>query len=236
MDNTISKLLDFFKHIVRDLLTYILSGLVVIINFAYVMFHLNKVEFKILFDNTYAIWLIVIFAYIIGHIIMGMMFLFLEKTKIDDFLNNHYNINIDQENEIKIYKKDINLYEFFIERQNQLYYLRWNLAGAFLFNGIINFYLLCTYPNPIFSYLTLISILSSGLLLLLHYKTAEDYTSTIKNCQDKNGANVKKDHEQVLRDRRDLFLTFSCHNNPNRGYHGKKNPNRKCRFPSYTKP
>jgi hypothetical protein len=55
MDNTISKLLDFFKHIVRDLLTYILSGLIVIANFAYILLHLNKTEFNILFDNNYVI-------------------------------------------------------------------------------------------------------------------------------------------------------------------------------------
>jgi hypothetical protein len=185
MDNTISKLLDFFKHIVRDLLTYILSGLIVIANFAYILLHLNKTEFNILFDNTYVIWLIIIFAYVIGHIIMGIMYIILEKTKFDNLLTKYYKIEIKQKNEIEIYKKDTKLYEFFIERQNQLYYLRWNLAGAFLLNGCVNLYLLLTQTNPIFSYLTFISFLSFIVLLVLHYKTAEDYSRTIKNCQDK---------------------------------------------------
>lgn len=182
MNNTISKLLDFFKHIARDLLTYILSGLVVIANFAYILLHLNKTEFNILFDNTYAVWLIIIFAYVIGHIIMGIVYILLEKTKLDDIFTK---FDIKQKNEIEIYKNDIKLYEFFIERQNQLYYLRWNLAGAFLLNSCMNIYILFTQRNPIFSYLTFISILSFFVLLILHYKTAEDYYSTIENCQDK---------------------------------------------------
>ena len=182
MDNTISKLLDFFKHIVRDLLTYILSGFVVIMNIVYTIFYFDKDEFTMLLSNTYIIWLFIIFSYIVGHIIMGIMLLFLEKTKIDDILLNETKIN--QKKEIDIYNKNAKLYEFFIERQNQLYYTRWNLAGAFFINTFINLYLFFTYTKTIFSYLTFISILSFAFLLVLHYQTAKDYSDTINNCYD----------------------------------------------------
>ena len=33
MDNTIAKLLDLFKHISRDIMIYVISGFVVIVNF-----------------------------------------------------------------------------------------------------------------------------------------------------------------------------------------------------------
>ena len=183
LDNTISKLLEYFKHIVRDLLTYVLSGIVVILNFAYVIYHLDKVEFKILFDNNYTVWIVIIFAYVIGQIVMGFMYVFIELPKIDYIINKCFDIDINQKKEIKIYTKDRNLYEFFIERQNQLYYLRWNLAGAFFLNFLINIYLLFTYKEPLFSYLAYVSMFSFVLLLILHYRTAKDYTKTIKNIK-----------------------------------------------------
>ena len=69
MDNTISKLLEFFKHIARDIFIYVLSGLVVITNLAIIKEYCFN-TFKVPgFFSEYKILIILISAYIIGHIL-----------------------------------------------------------------------------------------------------------------------------------------------------------------------
>ena len=186
MDNTLAKLLEYFKHIVRDLFVYVFSGLVVIANLTFIdyQFYNKQLGFlKILNELDYKILVILVVAYIIGHIIMAVMFLFFEVTGIDKKITDIYKINIDQEKEIKVYKENLNLYEYFIERQNQLYYVRWNVAGAFLISLVIDIFLEILYKNldvKISYYIFL--FITFFILLILHYKTAIEYSNTIENC------------------------------------------------------
>ncbi|MCT7566914.1 hypothetical protein N5T96_11315 [Aliarcobacter butzleri] len=54
-------------------------------------------------------------------------------------------INLEKNNvfkvEVKIFKKNKELYDYFIERQNQLSYFRWTLSGAFIITSIINIFI-----------------------------------------------------------------------------------------------
>jgi len=188
VEQVLVKLLEYFKHIVRDIFVYVLSGLVVIANLAFIdyQFYDKKLGFlKILNDIDYIILIILISAYIIGHIIIAVMLLCFEATRIDKIIT--FKINIEQEKEIKVYKENPNLYEYFIERQNQLYYLRWNLAGAFLVSLIINIVINYYFKNtniPNFYHITI--FLLFFIIFILHYRTAIDYNNTIQNCLEDN--------------------------------------------------
>jgi len=182
MDNTISKLLEYFKHITRDIFVYVLSGLLLIGNILLIdILYNSSLIFLHLKFITYLPLIIITTAYILGHIIMGIMFICLEIIPIDEKITKYFNININQKNEIKVYKKNSSLYEYFIERQNQLYYLRWNFAGAFLTSIIINIAIDYFTNIDIFSFIYIIEALLFFILLILHYKTAKDYSSTISN-------------------------------------------------------
>ncbi len=106
MESTISKLLDFFKHIARDILIYVLSGLIVIGNILLVdVLYNSSLIFNHLKYISYLPLLITLTAYILGHIIMGIML-------IIDLAEKLFSIDdINQKDEIKIYNKNSNTYE-----------------------------------------------------------------------------------------------------------------------------
>ena len=90
------------------------------------------------------------------------------------------NRNIIFKNEIIIFKKEQNIYDYFIERQNQLSYFRWTLSGAFFILTLINCWYKCIEKVDISLYFIFLPLVIGIFLLILHYKTAKEYKEKIK--------------------------------------------------------
>ncbi len=176
MDNTIAKLLDLFKHISRDIMIYAISGFVVIVNFFIIdKFYFGGIYFGLIHKLEYLSLIVFIISYVIGHIIMAIMeILEIIKCKISK------NRNIIFKNEIIIFKKEQNIYDYFIERQNQLSYFRWTLSGAFFILTLINCWYKCIEKVDISLYFIFLPLVIGIFLLILHYKTAKEYKEKIK--------------------------------------------------------
>lgn len=88
----------------------------------------------------------------------------------------------------KWYKKDPQLYNYFIERYSILIEMRFNLSAAFAINFLVNIvYLTFTSPiqnKPLIILLEIIYALSSFFLYKLSVITEEDYKEKIKNFMD----------------------------------------------------
>lgn len=181
MDNVVVKLLDLFKHISRDIMIYVISGFVVIVNLYVIDKVYIKSEFFQLIDKLeYLPLIIFILSYIIGHIIMALSNVFYKvfycKSKKDVL-----------KKEMKIFKKDSIAYEYFIERQNQLYHFRLTLSGAFFISAIINILYKCIGEFEISLFLIFIPITISIFLFLAYYISKARYKEKIKkfNLQKK---------------------------------------------------
>lgn len=184
MDNTISKLLDIFKHIARDIIIYVIPGFLLIFNLFIIDKLYLKKEILAIFQGEYLLLVIFILSYILGHVIMAVMeivscieFLF-KKCK---WIKNK--IEIDFSKELEIFKDNDSkkIYEYFIERENQLYYFRWNISGAFFVSAILNKYLLSEE-----FYIFLIPLIVGIFLLCLHYVTANNYKNRIEVVSKKS--------------------------------------------------
>ena len=183
MDNTVSKVLDFFKHIVRDLLIYVLSGLVIIGNLSIIDNMCNEsLIFNKLLEIAYTPLVIIITAYVLGHIISSVMF---SLRIIFKYLHFPIKPRVEIKEELKIFIENIEIYEYFIERQNQLYYIRRNLAGAFFISAIINlysYYFVCKNNTVIIFGTTL--FLFSISMYFFYNRALENYNSKVKNINE----------------------------------------------------
>ncbi|MCT7529696.1 hypothetical protein [Aliarcobacter cryaerophilus] len=176
MDNTIAKLLDLFKHISRDIMIYAISGFVVIVNFFIIdKFYLGGIYFGLIDKLEYISLIIFILSYVIGHVIMSLM-------QIVDFIEAciYKFKSVDFRDEIKVFKKNQNIYDYFIERQNQLSYFRWTLSGAFFILTLINGWYKCIEKVDISLYFILLPLAIGIFLLILHYTTEKEYIKKIK--------------------------------------------------------
>ncbi|MFC0875868.1 hypothetical protein ACE01N_04700 [Saccharicrinis sp. FJH2] len=159
-----------FKHLARDIMIYILPGFTLL---AYVLFIFNY-QFN-MFEkdeilSSKNLLIILIGSYIIGHIILGFMELFV-YSKVDKLffkkerrvLEEATNNKIDAELEILAYSKR-KAYDFFVERHTQLSLFRWNLSGAFLIISILSFLFIINNYN---CNLLIIGIFSFIIFLIL---------------------------------------------------------------------
>ena len=190
MDNTLAKLLEYFKHIVRDLFVYVLSGIVVIANLAFIdyQFYNKKLGFlKILKELDYKILVLLIGAYIIGHILVAIrntIRYFYEsfcKIKICAYFNKN-SLNIKRkffEKEIDIFIKNKDIYDYFIERQNQIFYIRRNLSVAFLLSAIIDCYFYKVFPNNSILFMSFLLLAISIILYCLSLVSIKNYNNKV---------------------------------------------------------
>ena len=184
MNTFTEKSFEYFKHITRDILIYALSGAVVIINLIFLC-EINKlITFEDIKKWNFLITLIV--AYVLGHIIKRIADLFDE----DSFKKL-------QKDEIEVFCESEKLYVYFIERWNQLYYMRKNLAWAFLVSGGVSFGLMFLHtilllnklknfdPITIFHYLIsiIINLIVFGILYSSYKETKDKFKKTIENCK-----------------------------------------------------
>lgn len=175
MDNTISKLLDIFKHIARDIIIYVIPGFLLIFNFYIIDKLYLKKDILAIFQGEYLLLVIFILSYILGNVIMAIMSLLYKILNCEED-------KINFEDELNIYKKNSQLYEYFIERENQLYFFRWNLSGTFFISIILNIVLLFYFQLSIefMIYFIFIYFFVGIVLLRLHYVTEKSYKDKIK--------------------------------------------------------
>ena len=100
---------------------------------------------------------------------------------------------IDFKKELEIFKENYQVYEYFIERENHLYYFRWNLSGAFLILVIFNLFLNSefSFGKDFLNYFILIPLIVGAFLLCLHYVTEKNYREKVENLYDKYKSGIK---------------------------------------------
>lgn len=178
MKDLTEQLFKIFKHISRDLLFYSLSGFIVILNIAALNFEYwdnTLLNTYLIEDNWFSIFVI---SLVIGHVLRGII-LNVEDGENDDSLSN----------ELITYIKHPELYEQFIERYNQLFFIRRNLAFAFISNVAINIIVMivcsfcplcCDDFSPIIIGLTIISLISGWRLYCLQKRTKKDMIKRVE--------------------------------------------------------
>lgn len=178
MDNVVVKLLDFFKHISRDIMIYVIPGFIVIVNLYIIDKVYIKSEFFQVIDKLeYLPLIIFITSYVIGHIIMAFMEII---SLIDPCIYKIFKFKkINFKDEINIFKNNKDTYDYFIERQNQLSHFRWTLSGAFIVSTIIDIYYSIEKVDIPLSFIVL-TFLIGIFLLILHYITEKESKDKIR--------------------------------------------------------
>jgi len=136
MDTTLNGLSKIFKHLGRDVMIYMIPGLVVLLDLAYLDHLYDTQVYDNLKDVPY-LWAVFIgLLYLLGQCCMALCTCvsylkggFLIKRRKDRLL---------LKKEIRVFKKNTRLYEQYIERYDNLWYFRLNLKYAFLLAVIIN--------------------------------------------------------------------------------------------------
>lgn len=112
-------LLDKLSHLFRELFFYVIPGLIVICYGWFILKH-EHIDRDVHMVQTYCSVIILIFAYIIGHLI-GLFAQKILSMEDEDFLKQ----------EIEVFKDFQEHHKHFVERYNSLFYFRRNLAVAF---------------------------------------------------------------------------------------------------------
>lgn len=184
MSDALIKILDLFNHLVRDILQYLIPGLILIGN----IFVIDG----IIYDST--IWrffedvdsfaiIVVLVSYGLGQVIIGVMYLLIERTGLEKFVCSKLGIDEteDIKSEIQVYLKNRSVYEFYIERYNQLYYLRWNMAGVGLIGVFMNGICLFLNAQFVFVFLLITSLAMFFIMMILHYETGRHMVTRIQS-------------------------------------------------------
>ncbi len=136
MSTVLDGLSKIFKHLGRDVMIYMIPGLVVLLDLAY-LDHLYDTQVYDNLKNVPYLWAVFIgLLYLLGQCCMALCTCvsylkggFLIKRRKDRLL---------LKKEIRVFKKNTRLYEQYIERYDNLWYFRLNLKYAFLLAVIIN--------------------------------------------------------------------------------------------------
>ena len=132
MDTTLNGLSKIFKHLGRDIMIYMIPGLVVLLDLAYLDYLYDTQVYENLKDIP-CLWAVFIgVLYILGHINIGICTLWSRikgrKTNEEDEI----------EKQIEIFRSQPKLHEQYIERYDNLWHFRLNLKYAFLLAVIVN--------------------------------------------------------------------------------------------------
>lgn len=185
MDKVAAQILELFKHLVRDILVYLIGGLLIIANLLMIdyQYFSGSIYIYITTKYEYLPIIIILFSYGLGQIIMGFMYLFIERTGIEKYIKKLLSLKSTSniEDEIFIFIRNKDAYDFFIERYNHLSYLRWSLAGASLICFLFNAVTLVIYGYNLATLITLVCMVMMFIVLLpLHYQTDHDYNERVK--------------------------------------------------------
>lgn len=182
-------LLNVFTHLSREIQIYILSGFLIISNFAFIDYFYFDSSLINYFSNNHLIIISIIFSYIIGHLSMGLFYLIFEKTGIDKKFNPNYN-SIKTNHFIDIYNNNPKAYSYFIERYDTLTNMRCTLCTSCLVNAIVLIPFLIIYSIFWQIFLALfIFLISSFVFYSLSIQTEKELKEKINTLFNKN--NIK---------------------------------------------
>lgn len=132
MDAALDGLSKIFKHLGRDIMIYMIPGLVVLLDLGYLDYLYETQVYVTLKGIPYSWAVFIGLLYIFGHINMGVC----------TFWSWIKGRKTNEEGEIKkqteIFRSQPKLYKQYIERYDNLWYFRLNLKYAFLLTVIIN--------------------------------------------------------------------------------------------------
>lgn len=179
MENTLLKLLEIFKYLLRDIIIYALPGFL----FFFLFFFLKlPFEPSLVSEQTtikeYYIIISIVISYYMGHLIMGLMYLVCELTLLEKIWKRKMGIDDvnSLEKEIFIFNYNKLLYDEYIERYSILCLFRWNLSGVFLI-----LFLISIITNGI-SYVAILLFILFLSFLQLHYVTYKDYVERVEKA------------------------------------------------------
>lgn len=145
-----------FKHLTREIIIYLIPGFLLFFD---IILILNINDYSIINESLfkeYLFWVSLIFSYVFGHLGISLRELI---VKIFYSSEESKKKELNQlEKELVIYSKDIERYEYYIERYNLLHAIRKNLAWINIIILITNIAILLFDSKHICFYITSISI------------------------------------------------------------------------------
>lgn len=186
-----SEVTKTFKHIARDIYIYMLPGFIFIFNLLYIDYlYFDSNTYLYLKANESLIYIVLISSYLIGHFSFGIFYLIIEKTNCERFFKKLLFKKDFKEDDLQLmnlFKSDISVFEFFIERHIHLSLFRWNFSAALIFSGFINSLFLITikFSNNLLLVI-IIQIIGSISIYILSLKTELDYCTKIETLSNQN--------------------------------------------------
>ena len=136
MSTVLDGLSKIFKHLGRDVMIYMIPGLVVLLDLAY-LDHLYNTQVYENLKDVPCRWAIFIgVLYLLGQCCMALCTCV--SCLKGGFLIGRRKDRLLLKKEIKVFKKNTRFYEQYIERYDNLWHFRLNLKYAFLLAVIIN--------------------------------------------------------------------------------------------------
>ncbi len=192
MDKIVDGVSKIFSHLARDIQNYIITGLIIIGELYLLDYYYNDGNiFFTINQFKYVSAIIIISAYIFGHICLGFFSLVLELGNIENWISRKMFTKrfkgiekISDETvfieKAKLLLQNRDIYFHFIERNVNLATLRWNYTSAFIicFGANIIFYLFVENHRFILI-VGLISLCVAVFLFILHVITVKENTFQI---------------------------------------------------------
>ena len=181
------KILSLFNSIGRELYQYGLPGSIFIMDILFLGLK-NHLWFVQLNQTEWYISLIIctILSVSIAHIVHAFLYIVFETTGFADkiktcFFKKKKDDSV-LKNEINIFSDKQKLYDFFVERYNNLEYFRWNLSGILFSIVIVNVVCKNLLHYKIYPYsfwINFILLIFSLMLFVLSLKTELDKNERI---------------------------------------------------------
>ena len=136
MSTVLDGLSKIFKHLGRDVMIYMIPGLVVLLDLAYLDYLYDTQVYENLKDVPCRWAIFIGVLYLLGQCCMALCTCvsYLKRG----FLIGRRKDRLLLKKEIKVFKKNTRFYEQYIERYDNLWHFRLNLKYAFLLAVIIN--------------------------------------------------------------------------------------------------
>lgn len=136
MGTVLDGLSKIFKHLGRDVMIYMIPGLVVLLDLAYLDYLYDTQVYENLKDVPCRWAIFIGVLYLLGQCCMALCTCV--SCLKGGFLIGRRKDRLLLKKEIKVFKKNTRFYEQYIERYDNLWHFRLNLKYAFLLAVIIN--------------------------------------------------------------------------------------------------
>ena len=164
-----------FHHLARDLFVYFFPGFFLLLYLMWVDWNYgNGIIFHHLFFISNWNFMLVIIAYVIGHLIAPVSFL-LESFERMMNLTESRESKKDIRKEMEILIDNAHLYETYINRYSDLMYFRYHLKGAIFIVFLFSFYHFFVSVSKVNFLLLIIALVFFIGISLLESRTEKDF-------------------------------------------------------------